>query len=57
MHLLHVDFYHPDLSDDEVHALDVLHQQEAHAKAERASQLRPFVSQLEAAFRADSAAK
>mmetsp|Transcript_28352 Transcript_28352/g.91735 ORF Transcript_28352/g.91735 Transcript_28352/m.91735 type:complete len:324 (+) Transcript_28352:417-1388(+) len=57
MHLLHVDFYHPDLGDDERHALGLLHAYEADAAADRRAALAPGVSALEAAFRASSAEK
>ncbi|KAJ8599266.1 hypothetical protein CTAYLR_006776 [Chrysophaeum taylorii] len=57
MHLLHVDFFHPDLSRDECHALQVLHRHLGLAKTQRKRELKPVVSRLEAAFRAADASR
>lgn len=47
MHLLHIDFFHPDLSREEMHAMRILHRHLQIAKTQRTKELKPIVSLLE----------
>lgn len=55
MVLLHIDFFHPDLSLDEMQAMRILHRHLHIAKTQRAKELKPLINSLEAAFKAEDA--
>ena len=52
MYLLHIDFFHPDLTPDEKFALSLLHRHNEQAILQRQALYKPIVSKLEDLFRA-----